>query len=437
MTVLNRSRLARTTALAVGLAAASSLGLGVTAATASDTTTTSTGSSMPQVVVKVRSADGCSLNKWDPRYAVVVDSPVLASRGIYLVHGTNPEYQTGKDAAKKLADKLEDQDCVAYAEPDALLHLADTQFHSWRQFHSWNGDNAKNSETQDWKAQRATKNLAVTDAQRTSTGAGVTVAVLDTGIDAAHPAFTGRLRAGYDYVGDDSDPDDVATGIDSDRDGVTDSAVGHGTFTSGMVSLIAPQARVMPMRVLDSDGNGNAFVIAQAIVEATDAGVNVINLSFGTDEDSESDLLTDAIKYAYKRGALVVAAAGNGGTDEKSYPAALDTVLSVGALAADDAGLASFSARGGWVGVAAPGTSVIGPLPGNRYGEWSGTSMAAPLVSGQVALLAAVDRLASRTKLDDIAKKRKEFVMKSAREISGVKAGRIDLAAGLKLALED
>lgn len=87
--------------------------------------------------------------------------------------------------------------------------------------------------------------------------------------------------------------------------------------------------------------------------------------------------------------------------------------------------------------MAAPGTSVIGPLPGNRYGEWSGTSMAAPLVSGQVALLAAVDRLASRTKLDDIAKKRKEFVMKSAREISGVKAGRIDLAAGLKLALED
>lgn len=441
MTVVHRRRHSLLTAGALTLVAASTLGFGATAATAGDKPDSARSSGEPdstrsagepaQIVVKVRSNAGCSIDTLDARYPVIVDSPVLASRGIYLVHGANPDYQTVAKAAKKLAGRLEKQSCVAYAELDADLHLADTQFHSW-QFHSWNADSPQNAGSSEWTEQTVTKQLSLTDAQRDSQGAGVTVAVLDTGIDATHPAFDGRLVPGYDYVSDDADPSDIAAGVDSDGDGYADSAVGHGTFAAGLVTLVAPQAQVIPMRVLDSDGNGNLFVIAQAIIDAADAGAEVINLSFGTDGSVESKLLGDAIKDVHKRGVIVVAAAGNGGSKEPTYPASLSKVISVGALAEDGSSLADFSNRGSWVSVAAPGTSVIGPLPGNRFAAWSGTSMAAPLVAGQMALVAALDGMAQKS--DSRASRRQESVSKSARSISGVKFGSIDLLGSLRLA---
>ncbi len=413
------------------VAVASTLGFVAPTATAADTTTARAAGDPAQLVVKVRNADGCSIKSLDSRYPLVIDSPVLASRGIYQVHGSDAKYQT-EAGAEELATSLSALGCVNYAEPDADLHLADTQFHSW-QFHSWGGNSDKASGSGNWKEQAAVKQLALTDAQRASQGAGVTVAVLDTGIDASHPAFDGRIaRGGYDYVSDDSDPSDVATGADTDGDGYTDTAVGHGTFAAGLVTLVAPSARVMPMRVLDSDGNGNLFVIAQAIWEAADAGAQVINLSFGTDSSVKSSLLTNAIKNAYKRGSVVVAAAGNSGTSTPTYPASLPEVLSVGALSENATSLASFSNRGSWVAVAAPGTNVIGPIPGNRYSAWSGTSMAAPLVAGQVALIAAIDGLSSSAKSDGIVKLRASYVTSTARALPETKSGIVDLIASLK-----
>ena len=152
--------------------------------------------------------------------------------------------------------------------------------------------------------------------------------------------------------------------MDSNGDGVPDEAAGHGTFVAGTIALVAPDARLVAYRVLDSDGQGTTYDAAQAITTAADAGAKVIDLSFGTPDGVPSRVLDDAIDYARTRGAVVVAAAGNYGDADETYPAARPGVLSVGALAAPDAEqLAAFSSRGSWVKVAAPGVGIVVGCP--------------------------------------------------------------------------
>ena len=179
----------------------------------------------------------------------------------------------------------------------------------------------------------------------------------------------------------------------------------------------------MPVRVLDTDGTSNGFMVAEAVLDAVASGASVINMSFGTDHKLESKVLKEAIKVATKSGVVVVAAAGNDGTSLPHYPAAIDDVVGVGALSTRPPS-ASFSARGDSVDLATIGVDLTGPIPGGGYAQWSGTSMAAPIVAAQFALLRARNPSASLTKI-------LKWAQDSASKISKVRWGRADLLASL------
>ncbi len=268
--------------------------------------------------------------------------------------------------------------------------------------------------------QWAPASLRLPEAHATSLGAGMRVAVLDTGLDLAHPALADRLARngagallGRDFVDDDADPSEVGAG--------TDPGFGHGTHVAGLVSLIAPQATLMPARVLDRAGRGNVWVLSEALAwavdpdanPASDDGAHVVNLSLGTtqttnllrtavalancDFDDDDDEFEDAgfdddrTRCANKFGAVVIAAAGNDGSDtQQQFPAAEAVPGSLSVTAhTEQRTLAPFANFGSWVEVAAPGDKIISTFPGGGYATWSGTSMAAPLASGTAALVLA------------------------------------------------
>ena len=208
---------------------------------------------------------------------------------------------------------------------------------------------------------------------------GVVVAVLDTGIDASHPDLAGRVLQGWDFTSQGGDTTDV---------------YGHGTHVAGIIAAsgdngvglagIAWKVRLLPVKVLDNNGNGRYSDLISGIRYAADNGASVINMSLGG--GSRSQALQDAVDYARGKGVVVVAAAGNNASSSLSYPAACDGVISVGAT--DDADRrASFSNYGDGLDIVAPGVSVYSDYPAARYMSMSGTSMAAPQVSGAFALL--------------------------------------------------
>jgi subtilisin family serine protease len=237
----------------------------------------------------------------------------------------------------------------------------------------------------DFDGQPALAGVRAAKAHRKRKGRGVVVAVLDTGIDRTHSLFTGRVLAGRDFVDDDDDPAEEQDGIDDDLDGDTDEGFGHGTFVAGLVLAAAPDARILPLRVLDTEGRGRASDIAAAILHAKDEGADVINLSLGA--RSRSEVLRGAVRVALSHGILVVAAAGNGSDARHAdFPAGLGDVIGVTALAPSGR-RADFANAGSRLAVAAPGVDLIGPFLGDRWGTWSGTSFSAALVSGGAALL--------------------------------------------------
>ena len=220
--------------------------------------------------------------------------------------------------------------------------------------------------------------------------AAVKIAVVDTGIDATHPDLAGKVIAAANFTSSTT----------------TQDLSGHGTHVAGIAAAsfdnalgiagMAPNARLMDVKVLAVDANGqttgDCANIADGVVWATDHGANVLNLSLGS--ESPCSALQLAVEYAASHGALVVAAAGNAGTTKRFYPAAFPGVLSVAATTNQDR-LAGFSNRdASWVDVAAPGDGIVSTLPtydngtgAVDYGYLSGTSMAAPVVSGIAALI--------------------------------------------------
>ncbi|MCE9636755.1 MAG: S8 family serine peptidase [Planctomycetes bacterium] len=237
----------------------------------------------------------------------------------------------------------------------------------------------------DVQQQPALQAMRASAAMRTATGMGVVIAVLDSGIDATHPDLAGHVLPGKDFVGMDDDPSEEQNGLDDDGDGQVDEGFGHGTFIAGLALTVAPDAQILPVRVLDTDGRGTVSAIASGIEWAVANGANVINLSLGM--DASSGVLGDAVRYAIANGITVVAATGNGGAPASiSFPASVAGVVAVTAV--DPAGAPAAFANGGPAAtVAAPGQAVIGPYPGNQYGAWSGTSFSAGLASGGAALL--------------------------------------------------
>ncbi|MGH8874380.1 MAG: S8 family serine peptidase, partial [Acidimicrobiia bacterium] len=258
---------------------------------------------------------------------------------------------------------------------------------------------------------------------------------LDTGAQLDHPVLSDSFTsASYDFIDDDPVPSDDSNGLDDDGDGAVDEAVGHGTYVAGLVHLVAPEAQIMPLRVLDTDGNGDTFVIAEALWFAVAHGAQVVNLSLGLVQDSE--FLEEVIEDVVEEGVTVVASAGNVDSDLPLYPAAFDDVLAVGAIGPTDV-KSPFSNYGLWVDLVAPGESVYSTYPTDGWAWWGGTSMAAPFVTGQAALLYSLDGELDREAVALVIISTAVSVAASNPDHIGLLgAGRPDLVASLVAALE-
>jgi thermitase len=207
------------------------------------------------------------------------------------------------------------------------------------------------------------------------------VAVLDTGIDRKHEDLSDKVVAEINLT-DSPTPNDI---------------YGHGTHIAGIIAAntnngvgiagIAPESRLLSVKVADDKGRCSASVVAQAVIWAVNNGASVINISLELREPSPE--LENAVNYAWNKGAVIVAAAGNDASQMPVYPAYYKNCIGVAATKQDN-NLAPLSNYGDWVDVAAPGFNIYSILPGNSYGYKTGTSFAAGCVSGLAALLFSI-----------------------------------------------
>ena len=259
----------------------------------------------------------------------------------------------------------------------------------------------------------------------TTTGQGVIVAVVDSG-SGPHPDLAENLLPGRSILGT------VET-----QDGRDIDASGHGTHVAGIIAAVAnngiggsgvaPNAKILPIQVLDQAGQGDARDVAAGVRFAADNGARVINLSLGGATESSS--LTQAITYANDKGVLVVAAAGNGGAaDKPKWPASLDLTLAVTAV--DQANNATnFDQRGEYIDLSAPGANVVSTAKGD-YVTLSGTSMAAGFVAGAAALLFAAEPRVTNAQVRDILLRTATDIGDPGRDVT-FGAGLINMVAAL------
>lgn len=266
-----------------------------------------------------------------------------------------------------------------------------------------------------YAAQPAAQIIRLQDAQNGFgiSGTGI-VALIDTGVDPNHPVLSPVLLQGYDFTRnqpgasewldvtettDDNQGQSQQAGfvqqstaavLDQSTAAVLDGspyvAFGHGTMTSGLVHLVAPKAKILPLKAFSANGTGYLSNIVAALYYAVQNHANVVNMSF--DLSSSSPSLQQAISNANKAGVVLVAAAGNEDTSARVYPAAMGGAVVGIASTTDWDSRSSFSNYGSAdVWIAAPGENIISTYPGGTYGSESGTSFSSPLVAGTVALL--------------------------------------------------
>ncbi|WP_454191082.1 S8 family peptidase [Paenibacillus sp. Marseille-Q7038] len=218
----------------------------------------------------------------------------------------------------------------------------------------------------------------------TQSSANIRIAIIDTGVQPDHPELVGKLLPGYDYVDWEPNSSD-GNGHGTHVAGIAAAATNNGVGIAGM----APFASIIPIRSLDNNGNGLLSSVANGIVYAANNGAHVVNLSLGS--LANDSFLQAAVQYAWDRGAVVIASAGNSNSSTPVYPAYLPGVVSVASTNSSDV-KSTFSNYGAWVDVAAPGEQILSTYVGTSYAYLSGTSMAAPHVSGLAALLASQGR---------------------------------------------
>jgi thermitase len=273
-----------------------------------------------------------------------------------------------RQTALKLLQVLKGRREVEYAEPDATAHA----FATTNDPYFTNGSQ--------WYLSK----IQAPSAWDVTTGASsVVVAVLDTGVRASHPDLAGKVLAGRDFAAGDSDPTDE-NGHGTAVAGLIGAATGNGT---GMAA-VAWKTSILPVRVLGRDGSGSHSDIADGIVWATDQGADVINLSLGG--TGSSSTLQNAVNYAWSKGVVIVAAAGNSGDSVPCYPAACTNVVAVSATNSSDT-RTDWSNYGSYVDIAAPGENVLTLSGSNGYEAMDGTSFSSPVTAGVVALMRAAN----------------------------------------------
>jgi subtilisin family serine protease len=315
-----------------------------------------------------------------------------------------------------------------------------------------------------YTTQTATSIIRLGDARTATklTGAG-TVAIIDTGADLNHPALAAALVTGYDFTRDtlgaselaDLDPTVAAqlqqsstsildaqntlqlngsalailnqsstSILDQSSTSILDSTLaefGHGTMTAGIVHLVAPTAKIMPLKAFRADGSSNLSDIIRAIYYGADHGANVISMSFSMAQSSPG--LQTAIQYALSKNVAMVASSGNDGSKTLVYPASYGGVQGIGSSTNTDL-RSTFSNYGsGVVTFAAPGEGVITTYPGSNYAAGWGTSFSTPMFAGAAAL---VLQARPASKPGDITN-----ALSKTKQISDMGYGRIDLYQSL------
>lgn len=220
--------------------------------------------------------------------------------------------------------------------------------------------------------------LGAPQAWQVTKGKGVKVAILDTGIDATHPDLRGNIRGGMNFTSDD--PTDFM------------DKQGHGTHCAGIIAGIdngigiigvAPEASIYAVKVLDNHGAGKLTGIIRGLRWAIDQDMDVISMSLGVGKEPPQ-IIHNLFKEAYRKGIPIVVASGNEGK-EVAYPAAYPESIAVGAIN-ETLQASSFSNRGKGLDIVAPGVGIYSTYLNGQYSKMSGTSMAAPLVAGAIAL---------------------------------------------------
>ncbi len=267
-----------------------------------------------------------------------------------------------EDAADAIAAELQQSGLFSYVERDYFAH----------------GAGAPNDPS--FKTQWHLAAIRAASAWDISVGTpGAPIAIIDSGVDANHPDLAGRITTGWSFLSNSADTSDVL-GHGTAVAGAAAAATNNGIGVAG-VSWNNP---VMPLVVLDPNDSAAYSDIARAIVYAADRGVRVINVSVAGAQPSAT--LQNAIDYAWNKGAIVFAAAGNAGNASLSYPAACNHAVAVAATDSTDA-RAAFSNYGPWVTLSAPGKDILTTTRGGGYAQWYGTSFASPIAAGVAALV--------------------------------------------------
>lgn len=325
-----------------------------------------------------------------PAGITALDESDIPSLGVEIIDIVAPASADPLQATlTALASYRDDPDTV-YAELDGVFYATQGQ---------WHLDTA--NVRQAWQIER---------------GEGAVISIIDTGVDTDHPNLRGKIIAQKDYFNGDDDASDDQ---------------GHGTHVAGIaaasnvngVSGVCPECEIAACKALGANGAGSFSAAARCIAWSQSVGADIINMSFGAPQFSQT--IEDAVRQAWDAGLVPIAAAGNDGSGQRSYPAGHQWVLAVAAT--DQAGRrASFSNYGGWVAFAFPGVGIYSTEISGSYGVKSGTSMASPGAAGVAALLKAQDSSRSPGTI-------KEILEATAKRLGPeLGAGRLDASAAVR-----
>ena len=409
---------------------------------------------------------GANISQVDARHGLVlVRSLSEDSHTVFLVTGPDPAppqflEQVREDPAVHAFEP--DVEVVSHETPPASKPIIDlTALTAAIQNHS--ALNYYGATVRASYVQQPSAALIELPAALSSFGDGSTiVAVIDTGVDPNHPALKGILVPGYDFTrnqpGYASELADLSQStvaiLDQSTVAILDSKkypmvlnqstvaildqstvaildgpklpsdFGHGTMVSGLIHLVAPGARIMPLKAFSSDGSANLSDIVRAVYYAVDNGAKVINMSFSSLTQSPSVIA--AMQYAWSHKVICIASAGNDGKKEIVYPAGDQGVIGVGST--NDQDHRSFFSNYGerLVRIAAPGEALITTYPGNNYAGVWGTSFSTALTSGGVALLLQLSPRGQIEELGDILEHGHKL------DIDGMGDSRLDVLAMLQ-----